>query len=134
MPSPQTPPSPPAADTGAGQSADARSESLLPATPDDEDDGRYAVAEEVSLDQQSDQARRVGQLPPEPAPAQAIADALQSEAVPPVKPQQQSSAPQSTRQEGAHGNAHPRQRTHSQLTSPGPGQGPVAGSNPDREP
>jgi len=38
-----------------------RSENLLPA--DDADDGRYDVAEEVSLDQQSDASRRVGQAP-----------------------------------------------------------------------
>lgn len=38
-----------------------RSEGLLPA--DGEDDGRFEVAEEVSLDQQSDQLRHVGQAP-----------------------------------------------------------------------
>lgn len=38
-----------------------RSEGLLPA--DGQDDGRFEVAEEVSLDQQSDQMRRVGQAP-----------------------------------------------------------------------
>ncbi|NHZ42701.1 hypothetical protein [Massilia aquatica] len=53
---------PPGAAPGAAQ---VRSESLLPAG-EDEADGRYAVAEEVSLDQQSDQARRVGALPPDP--------------------------------------------------------------------
>lgn len=49
---------------------DARSDNLL---PDDgkSGDGRFAVAEEVSLDQQSDTARRVGQ-----APAGAAADAV----------------------------------------------------------
>jgi len=38
-----------------------RSENLLPA--DDAADGRYDVAEEVNLDEQSDEARRVGQAP-----------------------------------------------------------------------
>jgi len=38
-----------------------RSESLLPG--DDAGDGRYDVAEEVNLDQQSDQLRRVGKPP-----------------------------------------------------------------------
>lgn len=52
-----------------------RSESLLPAG--DEQDERYAVAEEVSLDQQSDTARRVGSLPPDPAPGASLPDALQ---------------------------------------------------------
>jgi len=39
-----------------------RSEGLLPAG-DDADDGRFEVAEEVNLDQQSDKLRHVGQLP-----------------------------------------------------------------------
>jgi hypothetical protein len=38
----------------------ARSEGLLPGQG--EDDGRYDVAEEVSLDQQSDRARNVGSM------------------------------------------------------------------------
>lgn len=38
-----------------------RSEGLLPAG--DDDDGRFDVAEEVNLDQQSDKLRKVGQLP-----------------------------------------------------------------------
>jgi hypothetical protein len=49
------------ADPGQQQSAENRSESLLPG--DDADDGRYDVAEEVNLDQQSDQLRRVGKAP-----------------------------------------------------------------------
>jgi len=42
-----------------------RSEGLLPAGKDDDgrDDGRFGVAEEVNLDQQSDKLRKVGQLP-----------------------------------------------------------------------
>lgn len=44
----------------SGKPAD-RSENLLP--PGGEDDGRYDVAEEVNLDEQSDAARRVGQAP-----------------------------------------------------------------------
>jgi hypothetical protein len=43
-----------------------RSENLLPAG--DKDDGRFDVAEEVNLDQQSDAARRIGQAPANPAP------------------------------------------------------------------
>ena len=43
---------------GQQQRAENRSESLLPG--DDAADGRYDVAEEVNLDQQSDQLRRVG--------------------------------------------------------------------------
>jgi hypothetical protein len=50
-----------------------RSENLLPA--DDATDGRYDVAEEVSLDQQSDATRRVGQ-PPSGSAADGLADAL----------------------------------------------------------
>ena len=42
-----------------------RSEGLLPAGKDD--DGRFEVAEEVNLDQQSDQLRKVGQLPDDKA-------------------------------------------------------------------
>ena len=46
---------------GQQQRAENRSESLLPG--DDAGDGRYDVAEEVNLDQQSDQLRRVGKPP-----------------------------------------------------------------------
>ena len=46
---------------GQAQRAENRSESLLPG--DDADDGRYGVAEEVNLDQQSDRLRRVGKPP-----------------------------------------------------------------------
>ncbi|PQO99443.1 hypothetical protein C5614_10230 [Massilia phosphatilytica] len=49
------------ADPGQQQRAENRSESLLPG--DDAEDGRYDVAEEVNLDQQSDQLRRVGKPP-----------------------------------------------------------------------
>jgi hypothetical protein len=44
-----------------------RSENLLPPGQDDSD-GRFDVAEEVNLDQQSDAARRVGQAPANPVP------------------------------------------------------------------
>ena len=47
---------------------DDRSEGLLPAG--DEDDGRFDVAEEVSLDQQSDALRHVGQAPDVPTGGQ----------------------------------------------------------------
>jgi hypothetical protein len=53
--------------TNQGDAA-ARSENLLPADGGG-DDGRFYVAEEVNLDQQSDRARHIGQAPdlgPEP--------------------------------------------------------------------
>jgi hypothetical protein len=43
-----------------------RSENLLPA--EGADDGRFEVAEEVNLDQQSDGARRVGRASADPKP------------------------------------------------------------------
>jgi hypothetical protein len=49
------------ADPGPSQRAHDRSENLLPG--DDAEDGRYDVAEEVNLDQQSDMLRRVGKPP-----------------------------------------------------------------------
>ena len=49
---------------------DQRSENLLPGDEGFED-GRFDVAEEVSLDQHSDDARRIGQ-----GPGNGIADAL----------------------------------------------------------
>jgi hypothetical protein len=52
---------------GANSAQPNRSENLLPAGRDDQD-GRFDVAEEVNLDQQSDTARRVGQANPDPAP------------------------------------------------------------------
>jgi hypothetical protein len=54
-----------------------RSENLLP--EGDEDDGRYDVAEEVNLDEQSDQARGVGK-PPAGAAAKAMGAALLGDA------------------------------------------------------
>ncbi|MFL6673699.1 MAG: hypothetical protein ACJ8LG_10450 [Massilia sp.] len=42
--------------------AGSRSENLLPAD-DKSADGRFDVAEEVNLDQQSDKARHIGQAP-----------------------------------------------------------------------
>ncbi len=54
----------------AGGGQDQRSENLLPGEEGAED-GRFDVAEEVSLDQHSDEARRVGQMP-----ANGIADAV----------------------------------------------------------
>jgi hypothetical protein len=44
-----------------------RSENLLPPGKDDSD-GRFDVAEEVNMDQQSDAARRIGQAPENPVP------------------------------------------------------------------
>jgi len=59
---------PNAAVTAGGE--EQRSENLLPGEEGFED-GRFDVAEEVSLDQHSDEARRIGQ-----APGNGIADAL----------------------------------------------------------
>jgi len=61
------------ADPGQAQRAENRSESLLPG--DDAEDGRYDVAEEVNLDQQSDQLRRVGK-PPKGIASSALPDVL----------------------------------------------------------
>jgi hypothetical protein len=56
-----------------------RSEDLLPAgAADNTADGRFNVAEEVNLDQQSDSTRRVGQAPKGIA-SDALADSLQPE-------------------------------------------------------
>lgn len=63
----------------AGQ--DNRSENLLPGD-EGAQDGRFEVAEEVSLDQHSDEARRIGQ-----APSQGIADALPESLKTPVPSQ-----------------------------------------------
>jgi len=60
---------------------DNRSDNLLPGDEGAED-GRFDVAEEVSLDQHSDEARRIGQ-----APSQGIADALPESLKTPVPSQ-----------------------------------------------
>lgn len=52
---------------GGGSAQPNRSENLLPPGKDDSD-GRFDVAEEVNLDQQSDAARHIGQAPEHPAP------------------------------------------------------------------
>jgi actin-related protein len=55
-----------------------RSEDLLPAgQADNTADGRFEVAEEVNLDQQSDSTRRVGQTP-EGIATEGLADSLKS--------------------------------------------------------
>ncbi|MGJ9416490.1 hypothetical protein ACHAC9_01805 [Massilia sp. CMS3.1] len=54
-----------------------RSENLLPGEEGAED-GRFEVAEEVSLDIQSDDARRVGQLPG--SVTESMPDTVQTEA------------------------------------------------------
>lgn len=73
------------ANPAAGGGQDQRSENLLPGEGGAED-GRFDVAEEVSLDQHSDEARRVGQVP-ENGIADAVPDALRtpvpSQPVPP---------------------------------------------------
>lgn len=56
-----------------------RSEDLLPAgAADNTDDGRFEVAEEVNMDQQSDATRRVGKAPRGIA-SDALADSLKKE-------------------------------------------------------
>jgi hypothetical protein len=66
--------------TAGQQGEPGRSENLLPAGAADDSagsgaDGRFEVAEEVSLDQQSDATRRVGQ-PPKGIASDALADSL----------------------------------------------------------
>jgi hypothetical protein len=61
-----------------GNDETVRSEGLLPAGAADkqaDDDGRFDVAEEVSLDQQSDATRRVGKAP-EGIASEALADSI----------------------------------------------------------
>lgn len=60
----------------AGGGQEQRSENLLPGEEGFED-GRFDVAEEVSLDQHSDEARRVGQMPAN-GNADAVPDALKT--------------------------------------------------------
>lgn len=63
----------PQADAQPGQ----RSENLLPTDGDStSDDGRFDIAEEVSLDQQSDSSRKIGQLADD-ASAQALAESIE---------------------------------------------------------
>ncbi len=66
----------PKANPIAGGGQDQRSDNLLPGEEGAED-GRFDVAEEVSLDQHSDEARRVGQMP-ENGIADALPDALKT--------------------------------------------------------
>jgi len=70
-------------DEPAGGGHDNRADTLLPAG-DDSSDGRFEVAEEVSLDQQSDAARRIGQAP---EPSNGIADAIPESLKTPVPSQ-----------------------------------------------
>lgn len=59
------------------QSPETRSDNLFPADADDSgDDGRFEIAEEVSLDQQSDSSRKVGQVNDDAA-AEALADSIE---------------------------------------------------------
>ena len=54
-----------------------RADNLFPTDNDASgDDGRFNIAEEVSLDQQSDSSRKVGQLSDEDA-AEALADSIE---------------------------------------------------------
>jgi hypothetical protein len=62
------------------QEQNGRSEDLLPAgAADNTADGRFEVAEEVNMDQQSDAARRVGK-PPKGIASEALADSLKPDA------------------------------------------------------
>jgi hypothetical protein len=63
-----------------GREASQRADNLL---PDDAGaaDGRFAVAEEVNLDQQSDAARHVGQAPDGPG-SDALAESLKERSAP----------------------------------------------------
>ena len=54
-----------------------RSDNLFPTDNDTSgDDGRFDIAEEVSLDQQTDNSRKVGQVSDEDA-AEALADSIE---------------------------------------------------------
>jgi len=55
-----------------------RSDNLFPTDGDDSgDDGRFEIAEEVSMDQQSDSSRRVGQIAEDDASSQALAESIE---------------------------------------------------------
>jgi hypothetical protein len=58
--------------SGGQGGSEQRSEGLLPAGK--AEDGRFDVAEEVNLDQQSDQLRKVGQLPDDKAADDVLPD------------------------------------------------------------
>lgn len=57
--------------------SDARSDNLLPTDGDDSGaDGRFEIAEEVSLDAQTDSSRKVGQVS-DSAAAEALAESIE---------------------------------------------------------
>ena len=59
-----------AANTKPAAAPETRSDNLFPTGQDNSgDDGRFEIAEEVSLDQQSDSSRKVGQVSDEDAAA-----------------------------------------------------------------
>jgi hypothetical protein len=69
--------------TPAEPNPENRSDNLLPTDGDDSgDDGRFEVAEEVSLDQQSDSSRRVGQVAEDDAASQALAESIAEKSQP----------------------------------------------------
>lgn len=74
-----------------GGKTQARSEALLPA---DQADPNLEIAEEVSLDLQSPEARRIGQLPPDHSPGQ-VSEAV-AEALKPAAPSSPVPAPPNT--------------------------------------
>jgi hypothetical protein len=59
-----------------------RSDNLLPTDDDSGDDGRFEVAEEISLDQQSDSSRRVGQVAEDDAASEALAESIAEKSQP----------------------------------------------------
>lgn len=83
--SPQSPPSPatgateqsgtPAAPS-PGQPERVQADNLLSQPESDDDQGYGPVGEEISLDQQSDQARNVGQAPADASADEALAETL----------------------------------------------------------
>jgi hypothetical protein len=70
------------------QEQNGRSEDLLPAgAADNTADGRFEVAEEVNMDQQSDATRRVGKAP-KGISSDALADSLKPDSLKPDSDQE----------------------------------------------
>jgi hypothetical protein len=64
-------------DTTGTPNPENRSDNLFPTENDDSgDDGRFEIAEEVSMDQQSDSSRKVGQVADDDA-AEALAESIE---------------------------------------------------------
>ncbi len=80
-----TPQSGAPAEAATGQPEHVQADTLLSQPDSDDDQGYGPVAEEVSLDQQSEQARRVGHAPATGGAGEALADTLRP-ASPPAAP------------------------------------------------